>query len=474
MSSSSSPLLSVYSKIKFQNLPVNLKREYSLGARREYSSGRKDSKVSRTPDNLWIYCLCTLVGIGCLAWNRRSTDCVPEEGRKLNSSSDRDTSKPGHRSKFKFRADERIYKNDPVFTTRLAFHKETVFVHNEIMIGTMRPEGSIGAPPHLVAFNMKTEKMVWCIPLVRGNPLTPKTPGDLSLDSSQPPFNKFPGMKAEYCLNRVGDDIIFQFIGEKKVHFIKPDTGEINSVLTLPHIHNDKFDHIHLTPDGFGYQMIVRFLFRRTLVGGKIIDSKLNSSFTVKTPTGYFLPLSTHVGFLHDLEKKLVVFGPSGAQVTIENCLSAQGIGDKLYLIEKDPNQKNKCSLTIRTMTDNEKGVSDVEKRIVLNAKEADFGSLCDNGQLILFERKGVQISPIFVDLSKEEVVYSRHKAPCYAKQVINTASGEIWSWDQISKKIWKISSDEITLMGLLESDRGTNLLYVDRNDHLYFNVKYF
>lgn len=67
------------------------------------------------------------------------------------------------------------------------------------------------------------------------------------------------------------------------------------------------------------------------------------------------------------------------------------------------------------------------------------------------------------------EVTYSQHQFPSYAGCVVNTDSGELWTWDETSKEIWKVSSTSITLMGSLESGRGTTLLHVDTADRLYF-----
>ena len=366
-----------------------------------------------------------------------------------------------------FREDKQCYKNDPDFTRRLNFNgMREVFVNGDLMIGvydTFLMYGNLGLQPHLVAYNMKTEKMQW------GIPLTPTPPEDLSLNPSQTRItSEIPKKGLEKCyLDRVGENITLQFKEEKKVHFIDPNTGETKATIVLPYERRAKNGRLHLTPSGVGYQMVnLKGIYK--LIGGKISDSRLNPTFEVDAPGVSFLPLSTHVGFHQNSEDKLVIFGPSGKHVTIDY-LSAYGLGDKLYLIEPNPSQENTCKLTIRTMTTGDDVVSEPEKSIILKTKMASIEKLCDNGELILFNCNSSNQSPIFVCLESEEIIYGEHKFPSFAKQVINTVSGELWSWDTSSREIWKISSKETVLMGSLKDEPGMTLVHVDQSDHLYF-----
>ena len=139
-----------------------------------------------------------------------------------------------------FRRDKSIYTTDPDFTRRLEFNdKRKVFVHNSLMMGvhdTRTTYGGQGVPPHLLAFDMKTEKMIW------GIPLTPLPEKDLSLDTSAAGGMTFglPRMgRPNYHLNQVGNLISLQFFGENKVHFFHPETGELNFILKLPKVAKD-------------------------------------------------------------------------------------------------------------------------------------------------------------------------------------------------------------------------------------------
>jgi len=365
-----------------------------------------------------------------------------------------------------FLGNRQIDKNDPEFTRRLTFNQNetvfakrevSVFVQGNLMAGVYDYRGENGTFPYLLAYNMNTEKMEWGIPLIQ----SPSENGPLDISTVAHPV--------AYHLNRVGDYITLLFIGEQKVRFIDINTGDTRSMLELPYVNKNQWDRLHITPNGFCYQTVGTTSCRK-LIGGKICDSKMIPSFEAEIPRGPFHHLSTHVGFFDNYKGRLVVYSQTGDRVEIVGCLSAYAQGDKLYLVEQDPSQENRCLLTVRTMTNDENVISPIEKSIPLRTKKARLKRLCDNGQLILFNvPEHSDESPIFVDLRNDEVVYCGHKLCANGRRVVNTVSGELWSWDQSSKEIWKISSKAAVLMGSLDSGRGTQFLHVDQSDHLYF-----
>lgn len=366
-----------------------------------------------------------------------------------------------------FRNHKSFYK-DPEFTKRLQFNAmRKVFVHGSLMMGvydTRTTFGGMEVPPHLLAYDMKTEKIVW------GIPLTPHPLEDPSLNTAAGDMTfGFPGMDpAGYSLNKVGELISLHFKGEKTLHFIHPETGEFDSTLELPEASTNSYDCLHISPKGFVYQVVYKDQ-DQILKGGRIIDKRWISSFEAKSPIGSLRPLSTHCGFHHRFENKLVLFGPTGDQITLEGCMAAEAQDDKLYSIEKDPANKDRCLFKVRTLKGDHEVVSGVEKSIPLNLENASFGKICRNGQVILLANIATDKSPVFITLDSQEVTYSPHKFPSYAEHVVNADYGELWTWDQITQKIWKVSSANITLMGSLESGRGTTFLHVDQADRLYF-----
>ncbi len=339
-------------------------------------------------------------------------------------------------------------EKDPPFIKRLNFNgARKVFVHGSLMMGVHREAtffNGEGLPPYLLAYDMGTEKMVWGIPLIP--------------TSFEGPFlwnRRLP----EYSLQKVGERLCLQFAREKKLSLIHPETGECDSTLEFPQASEDPSDCLHMSPEGFTYQIVED----RNLIGGKITDGRWNQSFSSPAPSRLLLPLSTHCGFTPLMDDNLALFGPTGDQVTIEGCMAAKAQGDKLYAIEKDHADKNRCLLTMRTLKTNNEVVSNTEKTIPINTKRASIEKICQNGKLILFSNT----SPIFVDLGSQEVTYSRHQVPSYAKRFA-TDSGELWTWDEVSKNLWKVSPTAIQLMGSLDSSRGTTFVHGDQADRLY------
>lgn len=371
----------------------------------------------------------------------------------------------------KFCHERFIYKKDPGFTRRLHFNDmRQVFVHGSIMMGvydTRTISGGKRAPPWLLAYDMNTEKMVWGICV---KPISLENP---SVNISEAPvmFGIPRRGPSGYSLNRVGEWLSLQLVGEKTVYFIHPETGEYDSTLELPEVFKNAYDCLHISQNGFGYQM-VRKDGEKILIGGKIVDKRWHSSFevTLSNNFGSFRSLSTHCGFQQPLQaRKLVLFGPTGDQVTIEDCMAVEAHGNTLYSIEKDPVDKDQRLLQVRTLQCDNEVVSAVEKSIPLNLKEVSFGKICQNGQVILFTGRGIETSPVFVNLNSQEIIYSQHKIPTDAERFVNADSGELWTWDELSEKIWKVSSSNSTLMGSMKSGRGTTLVHVDKADRLYF-----
>lgn len=364
--------------------------------------------------------------------------------------------------------DRSIFKTDPNCTKRLHFNgKRRVYVQGTLMMGVFEPRTTFngkGVPPHLLAYDMITEKMVWGLslsPEVLDNPALYPSGGSMTYG--------LPRMgPAEYALDRVGQFISLQFKGDKKVSLYNPITGELDSTIETPEASKDPYDELHISSAGIAYQMIKK-KGNRTLIGGKIVDNQWNKTFEVETPGGFFKAYSTHCGFENFVRKTLILMGPTGDQVAFNDCLNAMGHEDKFYTIEKDPEHKGQCLLNVRTLKFNQEVVSEVEKTIPLNTSHAKFGKFCENGQLILLNGNNSETSPIFIDFERGEVTYSDHKVPSYGELFINAQTAELWSWDQIKQKIWKVSSSDVQEMGTLNSGRGTSLLHVDDVDCLYF-----
>lgn len=358
---------------------------------------------------------------------------------------------------------------NPPFLKELRFNDvKEVFVFGSIIIGVYNSYKE-GVLPHLLAYKIKTEELVWEIPL------TPILLDDSSLNINATPKMDIPRMgPEEYTLKSVGKLLSLQFTGKKKLYFINPETGEIDSTLKLPEAFKNEGNRLHISEKGFAYQMIREGL-DSILIGGEIINQSWKSSFEPKNLgiVGLFRPLSTHCGFQQ--ESSLILLGPIGDQVIIKDCMAAEAQEDRLYSIEKDSIYPNICRLTTRTLKTDNNVASSVEKSILINVKAASFGKICPNGQVVLFSGNHSETSPIFVDLNTGKITYSQHKfslyhykSPSCAKYII-TNTGELLTRDERSEKIWKVSQNKIECIGSMKSDEATHLAHIDDDGNIYF-----
>jgi hypothetical protein len=335
--------------------------------------------------------------------------------------------------------------DDPAFTRRLSFNcGKNVFVHHSLMIGLNKKSAYNGdEPDYLLAYDMHSEKMVWGIPLTNPKVSLPEV-----------------GLQ-QYSLGYMDGHIALQSVGDKNVYFINPQTGDISDVVETSYAPQNiyQLDWFHKSREGYTYQVTCGE-DSYILIGSQ--QARVNFEARVE---GDFLPLSTHCGFIDRVRDGLVLFGPTGDKVVIPRYRAAQAVGNKLYLIERDSEDKNKCHLTLRNLNLDHTVVSDVEQSFVLNVPKAFFGKVCQNGQVILFSNS----APIFINLQSGEVVYGPYAFPYDGKHVISDYTGDVWSWDPSSKNIYKTSATQRTLMGSMSGGQDTSLVHVDENDQLYF-----
>lgn len=348
------------------------------------------------------------------------------------------------------------YNKNPEFIMNLNFTDcENFFVHGSMMIGVYNSHSNFGGhyvPPHLMAYDMNSEELIW------GHPLVPVPKTDPFQNIQQSEFGNMGSNN--YILQHVGNHITVQWRGNEKVHFIDIKTGSIAKSITMPYLLKDIYTSLHIHPVGFAYQAI-----QDKLIGGKIIDERWEPTFECKIPEGFFFPLSTHAGFqAFDVDKFFVV-NPMGAQVEL-NGFSATAKDDKLYLIEPNPIDKRGCLLTIRTLCNDETVVSEIEKSIPITVKKAKIGGCCENKIIILIDADD---RPIFIDLEKNEVVYSQRRV---SDRATYSPLGEIWSLelDMYTKNLWKITSTEERCFGPLDTTPDIQLLYADISGRLYLD----
>jgi hypothetical protein len=351
-----------------------------------------------------------------------------------------------------FQKNKAFFPNDPAFIKRLNFNEmEKVFVHDSLMIGVYDIQTTFldkQVSSYLIAYDKNTEKMIWGIPLNPG--LTHLIWGP---------------ERSRYCARQVGNQIALQFLGEKKVYFINPNTGAFDFTIELPEALEGEYNDLYISKNGFIYQDVERGA-DTFLIGGKIENQQWSPLFEFPRPSGDFLLLSTHCGIREDFEETLVLFSPKGKQIVIESCIDAIAQDDKLYCLVRDG---DKCLLTVRTLKEDDEVVSEIEKSIEIDRKKVSFGKLCQNGKIVLFSDNSPDFidsgkSPIFIDLATQNITYCEREFHSNTQFVIDADLSEVWAWDEESKKIWKVSRDNITLMGVSEIHENSLLLDVDEN----------
>jgi hypothetical protein len=323
-------------------------------------------------------------------------------------------------------------REDPSFVRRLKFDHENVFVFENMLIGV---QGRGRKIPHLVAFDKNTGKLIWGIKLER----------------SAPPF--FPW--------RCGEHLVLQLKKSNEFCFIDAKTGEITARVSLPGQFRP-WEDLHLSPDGFCY-LRVGDSSDKKLVGGKIVDGSWQPTFERKIQMGALRPLSTHAGMYEQIEEQLTLFAPTGASTVFNNCLSFYAKGDKLYLVQRGPNKE--CILSVRTLTNDDRVVSQEAQTVQVASFEPYIKEVCENGLCILFGRDG---NPIFVNPLTSEVVKSPHKIESYAQSIVNKETGDLWSWDTLSSELFKINGNQITPMGTIKAGETTKFIHLTSDGRLF------
>ncbi len=328
--------------------------------------------------------------------------------------------------------------NAPDFTKGLTLNvKERVLFHGDLMIGLYQPaqEGE-KVNPFLIAFNRKTEKMAWTIPL----PL----PANLDYKEMQP-AGKLPKIQI------AGNFIEVHTAGDDKIYQFQVDTGVAIRSIQIPA--NEDL-----------YQLTEGLKALKTgsqLQLGKISEEKWCPFFNVTDPGGVFKPHPTLLIF-HN-QSLLYLISPSGKQTKLRGCLDVMTYGPKLCLIEQSSNQ---CFLTIRSHLDQEIMLSGPEKMIPINSKSASIsGVCCSNHAVLISEEK----TPIFINLENMKVTYSQYVIPSKASILVNPDKKELLSLDQETKEIWSITPFGAQLRGKLNSSRDIELIHIDQKGILYF-----
>lgn len=285
-------------------------------------------------------------------------------------------------------------------------------------------------PHHLMAFESESGKMRWAVPLE---------------ESADKEF-------VVYQLKMTDAGLAFYFDGGDKIHFLKPETGEKLAAIQLPAVFLKK-DALHLGPQGQAY--LVKKA-EEQIYGGRLEKGLWIPSFQRKIPEPIvtrelyspqhqpeviFKPLSTHISFSLGEGQDLLI-GPQGHEATLKGCNLRKAFGDKLFVLEANPHDRESTVLTIRTLKDGPQVVSEIEKSILLKRNTFSFGPLCQNNLLVLFAHHAC----LFVDLNTDTVSCVQiDDFDRYKDLMVNQTNGEIWTRNVRSQHLHKITRDGIS-----------------------------
>lgn len=383
-----------------------------------------------------------------------------------------------------FRDDNRIFK-DNEFARRLEFNQHRhVFVSGNIMAGVYNAQSTFGGreiPDYLMAFDMQTEKMVWAVDL--SDPMKIHKNDETKIDTYATPMTwGFPTLgPREYRLRGIGENKISIYImGNPIVYFVDTQTGSIHTMANIsgPPLTSEEYDLLHFSDDLEFYYTVTDVGRDRIVTVGckqhKEMDEESILCYDFKTTElnfgGHIVALGTHIGIIDEIaDESVIITNPTLKNFTIKNCIGIAYHRGKIYTIELDGNQDNTYFLVVRTADVGEAIVSTVEKQIEIKSTERlHFISMtADSSKWFL----RTYTSFVVVEMDTERVLYGTTKIHNCAEIMVDKKAGTLWTWDQVSKEVKKFSGDFLSpaIVGTLNSGRGTSLLHVDEEEHLYF-----
>ena len=329
-----------------------------------------------------------------------------------------------------FKENYRRDPKDPDSTCRLNFNgSRQVFTFGHLIMG-MHRDPSAYNKTSLLAFNKDTDRLTWELPLER---------------------------ECLHCNMNTAQGLILLYADDANLHIFNPENGEKVTSIRLPAASVDKYDRIHLTPSGFCYFMVMENE-KRMLYGGQISNGTWEQAFKIKTPGGGFEPKEELLCF-EGFDEHIII-NKDGTMLEFPRCTSLLCKEGNLFTVEEE---KGSAGCTLARM-----GIDGTRKELKLPS-HLILEAVCDDGSLICFEN-GSAIKPYFINLETGQVTRPEKSASSYGKKFIDPKKGAVWTWNDLSKKLWKHTKEGSQDMGTLESGRGTSFLHVDETSKLYFN----
>lgn len=326
---------------------------------------------------------------------------------------------------------DRIYK-DPKRTSRLNFNQvRKVFIHDNLMMGMYWKH----PVTTLLAFDKTSGRLRWSIPL------------------KEKYFH--------YSLTSIGLALAYE--NDPTLYIYNPKNGKKLYEIALPSCPQDRFNKIHITSSGFCYYMAEK-KGQRMLYGGQISHGKWETAFVLKTPSGKFSPVGNHICFKQDFKNFQIIISQDGSVQELSDCNGLLYKNGKLFTI-KSLEKEKKYTIAMQAME--ESGVFKLKgSRSEFQVDtEFEIKHVCDDDTVVIFKGE----KPCFIDIANKKLIEVKHKVASFGQTFVDAKKTAVWTWDELSKDLWKHTKNGSENIGKLNSGRGTSFLHVDEEDRLYF-----
>lgn len=311
----------------------------------------------------------------------------------------------------------KVFGNDPCRLS--ALNRPKVATHGSIMIGIHEE-----APEEmtLIAFDTKTRKLVWGMPLQN-------EPGHWEIS----PF----GLAVAYW---------------RDLLILNPENGEVKWEIELPDRLLD-YDRIHFAKNGFCY-----FGHGKTVSGGRIESGKWEPVFQITAPARHFEPLGDFLA-ARDEKGNCHIINQSGGVTSLANCRSLKIKDNVLYMIDTG------CVLSSQAIAPS--GMLFGERQeMPLNTKKASLIDVCDDGTVVCYLDDALfqEGYPSFIDMATRQVVKMTDP---FCKLFVDTKTATLWTWNQGLQKLFKHTKEGSREAGTVSGSRGFAFLHLD--EQLYY-----
>lgn len=327
----------------------------------------------------------------------------------------------------------------PLPTMQLNFNTHhAIMKHGSLLIGVYRQESG-DRTSYLLAYDIKTQKMVWGQEIPEGS----------YVDGQM--------QKQLICHQMSPLGIIQLLSNDKNVNILDPATGKLKLSFTLPedprNPNSRLFAKIKITPSGFCY-----FPGIDTLYGAKINEGKWEQSFAIKKTFGnHSSSFGGNFALFHCMHERTLV-DTNGIKYAVADDTELQEKNGKLYVRENN---------TLSVWANVESYIQKQSAIKTVNLPCRTILKAVTNDEMCILESY-IGSDYFFVDIDAKEVTKVPRKTLLTEERYIDPKTNAIWVWDAITKDLWRLTKTECIKMGTLEASERTQFVHAE-GEKLYF-----